>query len=215
VTDTTAQPSRPPESEPDQDRENRFFARELFIGSVVAILTILTAVAAFQASRLGVDAGRASARSVRTLLESNAAFLSSNQEISADLTLYGLSLNPELDETERAFYESSFSPALREALERSGDGAYPFDQGYDEYQFGLANELFDDVFELVDQSGEKRAQNQRFQLATFIFAIALAFSSWASLAADGTRMRHGFSLLAVAVGAVGVVAYSLAVQTLL
>ncbi len=196
---------------------NRFFASELFLGSIVAILTILTAVAAFQASRLSVDAGRASGRSVRTLLESNAAFLSSNQQVSADYTLYGLSLANDLDDVEREYYESSFSFALQEALERTaGDPTiYPFDEEYDDYQYSLSQDLFNEVFVLVDEAGEKRGQSQRFQLATFIFAIGLAFSSWASLADDGTRMRHLFAIFACLTGLVGSAAYALALQSLL
>ncbi len=207
-----------PGATPDvTDDGNRFYAREVFLGSIVAILTILTAVGAFQSSRLGVDAGRASGRSVRTLLESNAAFLSSSQQVAADLTLYGQSLNPALDEAEQAFYQASFSLALQEAIERTGDEpfAFPFDDGYDEFQFGLADELFDDVFVLVDEAAENRAQSQRFQLATFIFAIGLAFSSWAGLADDGSRMRHGFALFAIATGLIGTAAYGLALQSLL
>jgi hypothetical protein len=200
----------------DGDATNPFFASELFLGSLVAVLTILTAIAAFQGSRLGIDAGRASGRSVRTLMESNAAFLSSSQQVSADLTLYGLSLNPELNEAEEAFYQASFSPALIEAIERTDDvDAFPFDDGYDDYQYSLADELFDDVFALVDESGDKRAQSQRFQLATFIFAIGLAFSSWASLADDGTLLRRAFAIFAVLTGTIGVGAYGLALQSLL
>lgn len=192
------------------------FTSELFLGSIVALLTILTAIAAFQASRLSVDAGRASGRSVRTLLESNAAFLSSNQQASADITLYGLYLDADIDEVERDFYESSFSFALQEAIERNADepGAYPFDEGYDEFQFSLADDLFDEVFVLVDEAGENRVQSQRFQLATFIFAIGLAFSSWASLADDASQMRRLFALCSVGIAAVGIVTYSVALLSL-
>ena len=91
----------------EDDEDNRFYATEIFLGSLVAVLTILTAVAAYQGSRLGVDAGRASGRSVRTLLESNAAFLSASQEASSDKTLYGLSLNPALDDLEYGFYQQT------------------------------------------------------------------------------------------------------------
>lgn len=210
-----ATPVTPPDASSEASG-NRFYGSEMFLGSIVALLTILTAVAAFQASRLSIDAGRASGRSVRTLLESNAAFLSSSQQVSADLTLYGLSLEAGLDEDQEAYYQSSFSLALQEAIERneSDPGAYPFDEGYDEFQFSLADELFGDVFELVDEAGEKRGQSQRFQLATFVFAIGLAFSSWASLADDGSRIRHLFALFASATGLIGAAAYILALQSI-
>lgn len=196
--------------------QNKFYATEIFLGSLVAMLTILTAIAAFQGSRLGVDAGRSSGRSVRTLLESNAAFLSSSQDVSADLTLYGLSLSPDLDDIELNFYQSSFSPALQAALDRTGGDPtiFPFDAQYDDEQYGLADDLFDEVFVLVDEAGDKRAQSQRFQLATFIFAIGLAFSSWASLAGDGARMRQIFALFAIGTAVVGIGTYGFALVSL-
>lgn len=191
---------------------------ELFLGSLVAILTILTAVAAFQAARVTTEGGRSSARSVRTMLESNAEYLRATQSIAADQTLYGLYLSPDRAADELDYYEASFSEPLQESLARAAEDrgllTYPFDQHYLDQQYADSQWLYDRVFELVDDSGRRRIQMQRFQLTTFIFAIALAFSSWASLATDGTRMKVSFALLSVLVALAGMSTYAYALSSL-
>ncbi|MGH1491983.1 MAG: hypothetical protein ACRBK7_21780 [Acidimicrobiales bacterium] len=196
----------------------RAITTEIFLGSLVAILTIFTAVAAYQGSRTSTEGGRASGRSVRTMLESNAEYLRATQSIAADQTLYGLYLTPDREAGELDYYEASFSTHLQEALDRVVDdpglALYPFDEQYETAQYEDSQFLYDQVFELVDESARRRVQTQRFQLATFVFAIALAFSSWASLAVDGTRLKIGFSLLSTIIGALGVATYVFALSSL-
>ena len=182
----------------------RFLTSEAFLGSLVAILSILTAVAAYQGALVDAQAGDFELKSLRALTESNTEYIFANQDIIYDYRLYDNYFLTEETDNEQ-YYLDNFSQALTDSLERE-DG--PFDEPYYDTQFADANELYAealDLFEKVDSTGSRA---DRLQLIVLVFALGLSFSAWASLADEESRMRLAFALLSIVTSVMGLSLYS-------
>ena len=197
MSDLTLQP------EETQQKGNRFTS-EVFLGSLVAILSILTAVAAYQGAILDAQAGDYELRGMKALTESNTEYIFANQEIIYDYRLYDnyfLNENEEADE----YYTDSFSEALTASIERA-EG--PFDEAYYDAQFDEANVLYAEAIDLFDKTDKTGGRADGLQMVMLVFALGLSFAAWASLADEGGKTRTIFTVLAIIATIIGLGLYA-------
>lgn len=175
---------------------------EVVLGSLIGILSILTAFASYQSSLAGGDETQANIDGLAVLADSNAEYLSANQLLIYDYSMYdGFFLHEGEDEFRAEFYRANFSEALDRAYE--ADPENPFtDIYYDEF-FSDAETLYADGiqrFEDAQRAGEK---SNAYQEAMLIMAVGLSFSAWASLLPDRSQMRLLFVILGIVALVVG------------
>lgn len=177
---------------------------EIVLGTLIALLSIFTGVASYQGSMADSDQNKNEKLGMSTLTDANSDYLTANQFIVYDYSLYdswALDTN-----SERAdYYHSNFSPELTASLESNPDE--PFNATYYDAMYAGANEKFaaaDEYFakgNLFDERGDE------LQLVMLITAIGLAFAAWASLLSETSNMRILFAILAITSTVVGVLFY--------
>ena len=117
---------------------------EVFIGSLVALLTILTALIAYRASIIEGDSDDYTLRGQRTLSEANLAYTEAGQLVMQDFNsydnYYASSTNDATDN-----YKTSFSDALAENID--DPSRTPFDELY--YDAILAEDSIYDISQLL------------------------------------------------------------------
>ena len=176
---------------------------ELFLGSLVAILSILTAVAAYQGALTDAQAGDSELKALKNLTESNTEYIFANQDIIYDYRLYDQYILTQ-DADEEQYYLDNFSEALSTSLERE-EG--PFDDAYYDAQFDTANELYTVALDFFDKTDTTGSRADRLQLIVLIFALGLSFAAWASLADEEGRLKAGFAVLAIVTSTGGILLY--------
>lgn len=177
-------------------RISKFFRSESVIGTLVALLSILTAVIGYQASLTDSKANDLTLKAQRTLSEADREFLVVSQDINTDLISYDNYFASE-DEEAAENYAASFSDALVENLD-DPDREFLFDEIYYEEMYGLANLCFFESDVLFAQGDDVGNLADQYQLVMFIFAIGLAMAAWASLLSDTGNMRPTFVIFAIA-----------------
>jgi hypothetical protein len=189
-----------------------FLGNEIVLGTMIAILSVFTAVASYQGAMADSEQNKFEILGMQALNDGNAEYLTSNQEILQDYAYYdnwylNVDERPEIAE----YYEFNFSPALQAAIER--DPEVVWDEAYYEEMYTIPNELFNDSdynFEIGSQWDERGDQ---LQLVMLVMALGLAFAAWASLMSVESNMRYLFALLGVISLIAGVVAYITLVPT--
>lgn len=177
-------------------RSSNIFASEFLLGSLVAILSVLTAWTAYQATLASSSQADANVEGQKVLSLSNTEFLRANQDIIQDYTMYdGYFAHQDSNQKLADYYRENFSDELK-ASEQRNDG--PFDDEYYKAVYKDADESHAEAmakFEEARQAGEKA---DRYQFVVLIFAVGLALSAWASIAKEGNRLRSFFALIALA-----------------
>jgi len=188
-----------------------FLGNEFFLGTMIALLSVFTAVASYQGAMADSEQNKFEILGMQYLNDGNAEYLTSNQSISQDYSYYAnwfLNLDERPDIAE--YYESNFSPELQAAIERD-NGIW--DDEYYDAMYAIPAGLFDESdtnFEIGSQWDERGDQ---LQLVMLIMALGLAFAAWASLMSVESNMRYLFALLGVIALIAGVIAYITLVPT--
>jgi hypothetical protein len=196
--ETAPETSRPP-------RYLRWLGFEITLGSLIAVLSVFTALASYQGSMADSDQNKGEIEGMQVLNDANAEYLTANQEIIQDYTYFDSWYLHQDDPDLAEYYQESFSPALLAALERSADD--PFDDPYYEEMYAYPNELFDEADALFGVAQEHDERGDRLQLVVMTTAVGLAFAAWASLLGRESRMRLLFAALAIAALALGTASY--------
>ena len=97
----------------------KFIASELILGTLVAVLSILAAVSGYQGSMADGDQTKYTVQGQQMLTDANAEYLSANQMIVYDYSLYDGYYTAETDD-KTDYYRSSFSEELTAAIETNG-----------------------------------------------------------------------------------------------
>jgi hypothetical protein len=183
----------------------RFLTHEIALGTLIALLSIFTAVSSYQSSIAGSEQTSYNVKGMQALTNGNADYLTANQEIIQDYTYFdSYYLNFETNPTISEYYEENFSDALTSSMKRS-DG--PFDEPYYEEMYAEPFQNFvtaDEMFVLAEQFNKRGDQ---LQLVMLIMAVGLSFAAWASLLAAESKMRLLFAVMAVITLVVGVITY--------
>ncbi|MCP4613199.1 MAG: hypothetical protein GY845_31295 [Planctomycetes bacterium] len=173
------------------------------MGTLVALLSILAALAGYQGSLIGAEAAGDEIQAIKLLTESNTEFLRAQQVIIYDYSLYD-NYYVEEDQERSNYYEFSFSEELSNAMERP-EG--PFDDTYYDEMFQDANQTCNEALLLFDSGQEKGDQEDAYQLVMFVFAVGLTFAGWASLLDDSSKIRIVFVVFAILTLTLGLFRY--------
>jgi hypothetical protein len=182
----------------------RFLGNEIMLGTLIALLSILTAFASYQGTLADGQSSGFETLGMKNLNDGNAEYLRANQDITQDYNYFDnwyLNLDERPDVAE--YYQASFSQPLLDAIERDPDTVWD-DQYYEDIYADAAAyfEESDANFEKAGRWGERGEGLQRVML---IMALGLAFAAWASLLKEESNMRllfSGFALLTLIVGVI-------------
>jgi hypothetical protein len=192
-----------------QDNRNpivRFLTSEIVLGTLIAVLSILTAVASYQGSISDSAEGDHNVEAQKILADSNADYLRANQDIIYDYDMFdGFFLYEGEDDFRSEYYRESFSDELNTAMERDEDN--PFDDAYYEDMFTFADETYDQAmgeFAAAQEAGDKADQ---LQMVMLIMAVGLSFAAWASLLGATSNMRLLFAIMSIVALVLGLITY--------
>ena len=186
----------------------RFLGNEVLLGTLIAILSIFTALASWQGSVADGQQNEFEILGMASLNDGNAEYLRANQDITQDYNYFdNWYLNLEERPDVADYYQASFSQPLLDAMERDPDTVWD-DQYYDEI-YADANAYFDDSDANFEIAGQWNERGDHLQLVLMIVALGLAFAAWASLNKEESNMRSLFAALATVTLVIGVISYLL------
>lgn len=182
----------------------KFLSNEILLGTLIALLSVFTAVASYQGALSDSEQNKAEILGMQTLNNSNAEYLTANQDIFQDYTYYdnwywNQDTNPEFAE----YYYNDLSDSLLNAIERDG----VWDETYYGEMYSLANELLEEANAQFDLGAQYDERGDQLQLVMLIMALGLAFAAWASLLKEESNMRALFSVFAIITLTVGLYVY--------
>ena len=162
------------------------------LGTLVALLSILVAIASYQNAMSGSEQAKYNVLGQQMLSDANAEYVAVNQEIVYDYTMFDSWYFTE-DIEKKDYYQSSFSEALKTALAK--DPEEPFSQEYYTRKFAESNTMSgesDELFALAERFNERGAA---LQLVALVASLGLAFAAWGSLLKVDSLLRLTFSIL--------------------
>src|SRR6185436_6077175 len=151
---------------------------EIVLGALVVILSIVAAVSGYQSSMADSDQTKYNVQGQQMLTDANAEYLSANQLIVYDYTMYDGWYTAESDD-KAEYYQSSFSEDLQAAI--AANTADPFSETYYTAMQADAQGMFDESDRLFDLAEEFNERGDALQLVLLIGTLGLAFAAWASL----------------------------------
>ncbi|GAB4498916.1 MAG: hypothetical protein OHK003_12850 [Anaerolineales bacterium] len=190
----------------------KFFGNEIFLGTMIAILSVFTAYASYLGAMSDSEQNKYEILGMQQLNDGNAEYLRANQDITQDYNYFdnwylNIDERPEIAE----YYQSNFSEALTAAIESDPNVVWT-DAYYDEMYLD-ATQLWDESdinFDLASQWDERGDQ---LQLVMLIMALGLAFAAWASLLGAESNMRTLFSLFGTIALIAGIITFITMVPT--
>lgn len=189
----------------------RFLGNEIVLGTLIALLSVLTALASYQGSIADSKQNEHEVKAMQELNDGNAEYLSANQFIVYDLTMYDGWYTSDSDE-KAAYYESSYSQELQDSLAANPDE--PFSEAYYDAMYATAYGYWNDSDADFERAGQWDNRGDGLQRVMLIMALGLAFAAWASLLKEESNMRLVFSAFALITLAAGMIIY-LGVPTVL
>jgi len=167
-----------------------FLGNEIFLGTLIALLSIFTAITSYQGAMADSEQNKYEILGMKELNDGNVFYLEANQNWLQDDNNYdnwyiNQDTNPEI----AAYYEGNFSDALVTALEQ--------DQYPDLYEVELysdANDYFDESENHFNLAGLYDERGDQLQLVMLIMTLGLVLSAWASLLGVDSNMRPAFAL---------------------
>ena len=182
----------------------RFLGKEIILGTLIALLSVFTAVASWQGSIADSKQSEHELKAMQDLNDGNAEYLSANQFIVYDFSMYDGWFTAD-SEDKAAYYEASYSEALQNAI--AADPENPFSDEYYDSMRAPAYEYWESFESNSGVAGQWNNRGDGLQLVLMIMALGLAFAAWASLLKDESNMRVLFALFAVMTLTMGVIAY--------
>ncbi len=182
----------------------QFLGSELILGSLIAILSVLTALAGYQGSMSDSEQTTSNVQGQQRLTDANAEYLTANQLIVYDYTLYDSYFTAQPGTEQEEYYLSSFSDTLRTDM---AAGVDLFSDSYYKSMYADANAMFEEADALFAKAQEWNKRGDALQLVMLIMALGLAFAAWASLLKEESRMRILFAFFSIAMLAYGLITY--------
>lgn len=187
----------------------RLLGHEILLGTLVALLSVLTGLAAYMGSLADGEEAEANVEGQKVLSLSNTEFLRANQDIIQDYTMYdGYYVNADTNPEVAEYYEANFSDSLVASMERP-DG--PFDEAYYDEIYQDADESYNEAAAFFDKAQAAGDKADRYQMVLMLLAVSLALSAWASILKEESNLRPIFGLLSLAVGVFGIIQFVLTV----
>ncbi len=182
----------------------RFLGSELVMGSLVAILTLCTAVAGFQGAIADGDQGKANVAGQRMLTDANAEYLTANQYIVYDYSLFDGAYTAE-NQDKVDYYTASYSEQLQSAISTNAED--PFNDKYYETMYADAQAMFDEADQKFELAEKYNDRGDQLQFVMMVMAMALALGAWASLLHDESKLRIVFALFSIGLFVYGIIQY--------
>jgi hypothetical protein len=182
----------------------RFFGKELILGSLIAILSVMTAMVSWQGSKADSEQNKNETLGMQNLNDGNAEYLSANQFIVYDFTMYDSWYTTE-DDTKAAYFVDSYSDELTASIEANPDD--PFNDSYYDAMYATAYEYWDTSDASFELSSQYDDLGDGYQLVMLLMAVALAFAAWASLLKEESNMRSLFAIASIVVFVFGLFKY--------
>lgn len=182
----------------------RVLSNEIVLGSLIAVLSVFTALASYQGSVADSKQNENEILGMQHLNDGNAEYLSANQFIVYDYTMYDGWYTTE-DEEKAAYYESSYSDELTAAIASNPDD--PFNDAYYNAMYATAYEYWDESDAAFETAGEWDNRGDDLQLVMLFMALGLAFAAWASLLKEESNLRPLFALASIIVFLIGLMQY--------
>lgn len=182
----------------------RILSSELVLGTLVAVLSILTAFSGYQSSMADSDQAKYNVKGQQMLTDANAEYLTANQMIVYDYNMFDGWYIAE-DEEKGEYYRANFSENLQVSIEANeGD---PFSDAYYEAVYQEPNEMFEEADAFFMKAEEFGGRGDTLQLIMLISALGLAFAAWASLLKGESAVRLVFSILSIGLLIYSVILY--------
>jgi hypothetical protein len=182
----------------------RVLGNEIVLGTLIAVLSVFTAVASYQGSIADSKQNESEVKAMQSLNDGNAEYLTANQFIVYDYTMFDGWYTADTADKEE-YYQASYSQELQNAL--AADPENPFSEEYYDAMYASANEFWAVSDEAFVKAGQWDNRGDGLQLVMLFMALGLAFAAWASLLKDESNMRVLFAALAVMTMVVGLFAY--------
>jgi type II secretory pathway pseudopilin PulG len=182
----------------------RIFGKDIILGSLIAILSVMTALASWQGSIADSNQNKNETLGMQNLNDGNAEYLSANQFMVYDYTLYDSWYTTE-DETKAAYFEESYSDELVASIEANPDD--PFNNEYYNAMYAPAYDLWDESDANFEMASQYDDLGDALQLVMLFMAVALAFAAWASLLKEESNMRPLFAIASIVVFVIGLIKY--------
>lgn len=178
----------------------RVLGNEIVLGTLIAVLSVFTAVASYQGSIADSKQNENEFKAMQNLNDGNAEYLTANQFIVYDYTMYDGWYTADTADKEE-YYQASYSDELQNAL--AADPKSPFSEQYYDAMYASANEFWTVSDEAFQEAGQWDNRGDGLQLVMLFMALGLAFAAWASLLKEESNMRALFAALAVVTMVIG------------
>lgn len=187
-------------------KRTSFLGSDLILGFLVAFLSILTALAAYQGAIADSQESDLNVEGQKQLTEANSYYLETNQFVLYDYNMYdGWYVASDQDVAD--YFYANFSDELLSSMDRT-DG--PFDDAYYNNMYADADSLYDDAISYFDQAQAAGDRAIQMQLIVLIFAVGLALAAYASLIKPEKRIRSLFAIASILALILGLVSYIMA-----
>jgi hypothetical protein len=183
----------------------RVLGNEIVLGTLIAVLSVFTAVASYQGSIADSKQNENEVKAMQSLNDGNAEYLTANQFIVYDYTMFDGWYTADTADKEE-YYQASYSEELQTAL--AADPENPFSEEYYDSMYASANEFWAVSDGAFEKAGQWDNRGDGLQLVMLLMALGLAFAAWASLLDDKSNMRVLFAALAVVTMIVGLWFYT-------
>jgi hypothetical protein len=183
-----------------------WLANEIFLGTLIAVVSVLTAVASYQGAMADSEQNKFEILGMQALNDGNAEYLTSNQDILQDYSYYDnwyLNVDERPDIAE--YYEFNFSPSLQAAIER--DPEVIWDEQYYDEMYEIPSGYFDESDANFQLGAAWDERGDQLQLVVLILALAIAFTAWAALLGSESIMRLFFAFFGLVMFLIGLYTY--------
>jgi hypothetical protein len=181
-----------------------FFAHEVTLGVLIAALSIIVALASYHSAIAGSEETKHNMISIQAMTDANGEYVSANQFIIYDYTLYDSYYTSDLGSDKEEYYMSSFSETLLADLD---SGADLFSEAYYDAMNAEADALFDKANDTFRIAQEFSTRGDLMQLTAMFATLGLVFAGWASLNSEDSKIRLLFGILASVLLVVSIISY--------
>lgn len=174
---------------------------ETLLAVIIAILSILTAYAAFMSAQIDLTSTDNYFLAQSLLNDANSLYLERGQDIIYDFEAFdSFIIYAETDPDLSDYFLNAMSDAALSSIDRP-DG--PFDQAYYDEMYSVPNEILEDEELFFESAAHDSNRAVAYQLTVLIMAVGLSFAAWASLASKQKLTRFIFLLLSVSALIIG------------
>lgn len=182
----------------------RFLSNEFVLGTLIALLSVFTAVASYQGSMADSKQNEFEINGMKNLNDGNAEYLRANQFIVYDYTMYDGWYTADTSDKEE-YYQASYSQELQDSI--AADEENPFSDAYYDAMYAESYAYWDESDASFDIAGQWDNRGDGLQLVVLTMALGLAFAAWASLAKEESNMRVTFAVLGFSMLVLGIIFY--------